>query len=735
MLLAILYFTISFLGAFLLFGVQPMIAKFLTPTLGGTPIVWNICMVFFQTLLLLGYLYAHFSVKALGTRRQAVVHVFVLALSLLAFPVGLVLDVTTIDPFLHPVLWQLHALTISVGAPFFLLSATSPLIQSWFAKTGHRLAKNPYILFASSNLGSLLGLLGYPFIIEPAYGLQVQATLLQYGIAAQAALMALAAATLWRYAPAVAAQSTIAERAPPLTRQQITSWVIMAAIPSSILYGVTSYIISDIAAVSLMWVIPLALYLVTFIILFLIPRDISRYLTIPHGIAAVAVMAMMEDRTFDETTRLICSLVGGFVIMMSCHSRLVRLKPGDHRQLTAYYCWMAAGGILGGAFNSLLAPVLFKSIVEYPLAVILSLAVIVPWKRINDIAWKDIATRKAVFGALFIVLLLLAVFYELYIIELNIHAFTIYQIVLVLLILNALFCAALITQYLRHSAILAFVLACLFHCYNVGYAIKRGGFILFKDRNYYSMHIVYQFNDTIMYTHGTTIHGLQSSDEAKKLQVTAYYSPSLKEIKAAIRPDAVSAPIGLIGLGIGSSLCVASPGQDIDVYEIDETVVYIARDTGIFSYYSDCPGRHNLIMGDARLKFANAADQRYGMMIMDAFTSDAIPVHLITREAVTLYKQKMRTNGVIVFNISNRNMDIAPILAAVANANGLLAYVKNFEKPPHDDLLFPSRWVIMTEDPTMGSRLKDWQPLPAPDRRYLWTDDYSNIANVLYIFQ
>lgn len=724
----ILYFLISLLGASLLFFVQPMAAKAALPILGGAPFVWNGCMVFFQTLLLGGYLYAHLLNKALPVHRQPLVHVPLLAMALLAFPITFA-GSGAIDAATEPMLWLLSMLALSVGLPFFVLSATSPLSQRWFAAAMP--GREPYVLYAASNVGSFAGLLAYPLVIEPLLPIARQATLLYVGFGLLLALFVATGLPHLLRAPKTANSATRTPQKAPAPHARILSWIALAFVPSSLLYGITSYITTDIASVPLFWVVPLALYLLTFIVAFgARAPNLHRWQTLHRmGAPAMAFLALLPLSYPAEF--LLVHLVIFFATALVCHGRLSALKPAPEH-LTGFFLWVSFGGVLGGAFNSFLAPAVFATVIEYPLMLVASLAVVnvaLPWTllKVRD-ALKILAVWIS-FGGLFWVFGT-----QMPSIDTLMDGKSSARPLFLALFTASSLVLLMVIHYrtkLRPMVHMAWMVPMLVFTIPIFNALMNNHETLVARNVFGVSRIVYQpAKHAWFFRHGTTYHGVQSSVEAERLKPTSYYAP-LIDVFQSLPSALAKTPVAVMGMGVGTIACYGKANQEYDLLEIDPLVEKIAYDTRYFTYLRDCPPKKNIILGDGRISLSRTADGRYGLIILDAFTSDAIPMHLMTREAMAMYAQKLAKGGMIAVNISNRHVDLIPVLAAIAQEVGMVGVHKLSIAPADKPLQLSSRWVVLARDAAALKSLKktstDWETLPEADATFLWRDDYSNL--------
>jgi hypothetical protein len=727
-----------FVSATLLFLVQPMIAKMLLPLLGGTPAVWNTCMVFFQAELLLGYLYAHATTRWLGVRRQARLHLALLLVPLLALPIG-VASGWAPPADANPIPWLLAMLLTSVGVPFFVVSTSAPLLQKWFAGTGHPAAKDPYFLYAASNLGSMLALLGYPLLMEPSLRLADQGWLWGVGYGLLVLLMAGCAFRVWRVpdpAPQPGPAGKGSESADPgdrLTPGRRLRWVVLAFVPSSLMLGVTTYLTTDIAAIPLLWVIPLALYLLTFILCF------ARKPPLPHAGMVRALPALMLPLTVFILAQALqpwwlllpLHLVTFFVASMVCHGELARNRPST-RYLTEFYLWMSLGGVLGGLFNALLAPLVFPTVVEYPVAMALACLLLPAAAPLASSARSrrlDLALPLALGGATALVLWGL---------ESMAPAASLFVKVLVFSVLAGC-CYTFTGRPLRYGLGVAGLLLM---------SLLSGvlsGRLEHIERSFFSVHrvMVDAGGKFRMLYHGTTNHGFQSLDPARRREPLAYFyrTGPIGRVFAELRRRGARPDIAIVGLGTGAMACYAEPGQRLTFYEIDPAVVRIARDARYFTYLADCRGNYDVVLGDGRLTLARAPAKQYGLIVLDAFSSDSIPMHLVTREALALYVSKLADDGILAFNVSNRYFDIEPLLGDLAEDAGLVCRARleldeDISTEERSLGKLPSHFVIMARRPAdLGKLANDpgWRMVAGRPGERVCSDDFP--PNIFKLFR
>lgn len=714
-----------FVSAGLLFWIQPLFAKMALPLLGGAPAVWNTVMMFFQATLLLGYAYVHFVNLKLPPRWQVFLHLFVVAIALFSLPVAVQGGYNPDDT---PLTGLILLFAFSIGLPFFAVSATAPLLQRWFALSGHRQAKDPYFLYAASNLGSILALLAFPLILEPGLTLGEQGTAWSAGVTVLLVLIGLCALV-----PAGNAKShcrpqptvTMAPTEGRLRWHQRLLWTVLAFAPSSLLLGVTQHISTDVAAVPLIWVIPLALYLLSYVVVFarrpILPH--SRVIRLqPYLLALVFIAILFQESSI--WLAVTSHLTVLFLLALSCHGELVARRPEVNR-LTEFYLCMSIGGLLGGAFNVLAAPILFNGVYEYGLAVVAA-ALLRPgyWKGPLQNYLSDIGLPLAI----------LVVAITLYGVELP-SDMKPYKDPIHL----ALFCAISILVFGFKERPLRYGLGIGVALVVYGSSLHTGD-ILSQSRSFFGVYRVKVSDDGLareLY-HGTTIHGSQLLAKSQALEPVSYYSRQgpLGQIFEEFRKRRPDLSVALVGLGVGSALCYSNPADRWIVFELDPLVARIARDDKYFTFVRDCDRGQatKFLIGDGRLKLNGLPNASFDLMILDAYSSDAIPLHLLTKEALTLYRSKLSPGGILMFHVSNRYLELDRVLSALVHDAGMeariLRHKPNKRAPKHAK---SSHWVAVAEQGTDLSSLTKtgkWRKLPTPDLRP-WTDGYSNIIEVL----
>ncbi|MBM3832062.1 MAG: spermidine synthase [Verrucomicrobia bacterium] len=758
----LLFATTLLLGAALLFWVQPMIAKALLPLMGGAPAVWNVCLVFFQAMLLAGYAYAHFVATKLKLGQQAVLHLVLLLLPILFLPITIAEQGAQADSAQSsPAFWLLGVLFMTVGLPFFVVATTSPLLQRWFSMTGHAAAADPYFLYSASNIGSLAALLGYPALVEPNLRLSRQSSVWAAGYAILALLIALCAVSTWRRSRRIVAknQDSAGDAKGTVTVKQRLRWLVFAFVPSSLMLGVTTYLTTDIASIPLLWVIPLGLYLLSFILVFARKPPLPRsWMIRALPIAAVALLFVILSNAVDPAWLLLCMhLVFFFIACMVSHGRLAADRP-QLSGLTEFYFWMGLGGVLGGAFNALLAPILFNGVVEYPLAIVLACLARplppdkrqsrrhtetqvpgpnrpsskVPAKGRQDVAvslpvpqrfrWVDLGLALA-----------LGVF--------TVAAAAVVTIVGMepgLLSNTLIFALPVFVCYTFINRPVRFGLAVAALLLSGNLYLEMHGRTIYADRNFFGISRV-TLDETGAFhrlVHGNTTHGRQFIDPARQCEPLAYYHPNgpLGKIMSGFKATNGTPRIGVIGLGAGAMICYAATNQAWTFYEIDPLVIRVAQDNRLFTYLDRCAKvKPRIILGDARLRLREAPGQHYSLLVLDAFSSDSIPVHLLTEQAFNLYLAKLADGGMLAMHISNRYLDLAPVIGNLAKNAGLIALVWDDLTEDKPNGKEPSQWVVLARQAKdLGPLAHDprWQHNVSPAKAAVWTDDFSNILSV-----
>jgi spermidine synthase len=717
---AVLFASVLFLNAFLLFWVQPLFARMVLPVLGGSPSVWTACMLFFQAALLAGYAYSHAGLRWLGIRRHATIHVLIIWLPLLVLPIE-VTQVGAGSAAGQPVIWLLTIVATSVGWPFVVLSATAPLLQRWFpaARAG---VSDPYWLYAASNAGSMVALLAFPTLLEPSFPAREQAVVWKYGYGIVAALLTTCALVVIRartsgVPSSLEALETSAPEPAPSGRTRL-GWLARSFAPSSLMLGVTTYISTDVAAVPLLWVLPLACYLLTFIVAFGGYSDavsaLSRRLLPRVLLPLVFVLLIALPLPLWITIPL--HITGFSVLSLLCHAELARSRPGV-QHLTEFYLWLAAGGVVGGVFNTLVAPQIFTSVAEYPIAIAVACLLCVSRAQFQE-AWNNPRQlARPAFAAGIAAALLIG------------GRLAIVPMIPMMALLGApvLMCLTVAKDTARFALAIAGLFTALF----VGNAVSpaEGGQQLDADRTFFGIYRVRTDSARHLVTlaHGTTTHGAQVMGDSTPEPLTYYHRESpIGQVFVTFGSTARS--VGVVGLGAGTLAAYVQPGDSWSFYEIDEAVERIARDTRFFHYLDRCGAQCSVILGDARLSLAQNTVM-HDILVLDAFSSDAIPMHLLTAEALRTYQSRLAGDGVLALHVSNRHIRLRPVIARLAQDGDLTALARFDASAETAKGYQASDWVVMARNAATLDRLSQdsrWKPLQA-DARTPWSDDFSNI--------
>ncbi|HET6757042.1 MAG TPA: fused MFS/spermidine synthase [Burkholderiales bacterium] len=727
--IVLIFSAAMFASALLLFVVQPIVGKLLLPKLGGTPQVWTTCMVFFQAMLFAGYLHAHYTSKLLGVRMQAALHLSLVIAAMIALPIG-ISAVPGVPDADRPVFWLITTLAISIGAPMFVISATAPLLQKWIAHTSHPAAKDPYFMYAASNGGSLLALLIYPTLVEPALNLTSQTWWWSAGYLGLAAMLGTCFWLFYRDYQHLPTQENVIGVPVALSNATRLRWLLLSFVPSSLLLGVTNYISTDVAAVPLFWIVPLALYLLTFILAF------SSWQVIPHP-TALRVQAMLLVML---TVTLLSPVLRGpaiafpmhmaafFFTALVCHRELALSRP-QSRNLTEFYLWISFGGMLGGIFNALLAPAIFDRLYEYPLALMAAcmlrpqLASSARHQRILDVLLPVSVIAAVVASDR----------------ALSTHATPTIHFIVSAAMLIALGCVLL--NFTTRNLRLAISIGAAYFWLLWGYASGNVGDLIETDRSFFGVHKVFHQKDSGLNVlmHGTTIHGVQHRDPSQARTPISYYHAAgpFADVFRSLGLRLGERPVAVVGLGTGGLSCYGNAGSEWTYYEIDPLVEKIARNPDYFSFLRDCPPKVNVVLGDARISMRNAQDRKYGLIIVDAFSSDAIPTHLLTRDAIRDYLAKLSPDGVLALHISNRYLRLAPVVGNLAADAGLKGRIKRTEV---SEILLASSAelaVLAREEAQLGELANDssWAPLEPDASQRVWSDDYINILGAMKVFK
>lgn len=747
-----------FVAAFLLFLVQPMVGKSLLPHVGGAPAVWNTCMMFFQVVLLAGYAYAHFTARTLGLWKQIALHAVLVVLPAAVLPISIpASDLRASTGSEFPVLELLQTLTLRVGLPFFVVAATAPLLQQWFAQTRHESARDPYFLYAASNLGSLLALAAYPAIVEPWLGLSHQGWLWTCAYVLFGLLIASSMWALTKARPLAASRSlepiekNASQSIARVSNARRARWGLLAFVPSSLLLGVTVHISTDIAPIPLLWIVPLALYLLTFIFAFArrqwIPlRLVKRILPIFVLILALVFLSGATAlRGLPVGVLLSLHLITFFLAALMAHGELARDRPGTEH-LTEFYLWLSLGGVLGGVFNAILAPLLFSrtGLTEYPLALVLACLL-----RSDPITRNEEAETKSTsssirpwdfllpvaLGALTLGLIFLS--RRLSIPEGPWRAAVMFGV-------PCIVAYTFVDRPWRFGLGIALLL--------IAGALAPQQELRRLERNFFGVLKVAETQTetgrTLVLYHGNTVHGEQSldrtDDEGRHEPRTYYHRKG--PIGAVCQRWLAGRPpgrrVGVVGLGTGSLAYYARPGDEWTFYEIDPAVDRVARND--FAFLNECRGTlHPTKLGDARIRLREEADHSFDLLVLDAFSSDAIPVHLLTREALSEYLRKLKPDGILAFHVSNRYLHLPPIVARLAEHQDPPLVVRGWDDVENRDIgKSASQWLVVAANddvlkPIMMQRFVPggddpfWRQVKPTPATPLWTDDFTNILRAI----
>lgn len=723
MIYALFVFTVA-LAAVLTFSIQPLMGKLFLPVMGGTPAVWNTAMVFFQTALLAGYLYVHWTVRWLGPSRQWLLHCLLLLLALWFQPVSVETpDASVLDE--RPALWVLATLVTTVGLPFVLVTATTPLVQRWLAATAHPRAGDPYHLYASSNCGSVGALLAYPLLLEPRLGLSGQSD-------AWSLLYLVLCLCLWAGGLLMVRSSTgavidrgaCADQPGPGWRERV-QWMVYAFIPSSLMLAVTSVITTDLAPMPLLWVLPLALYLVSHIHAFSRHRPVATavWFRLVPILLIPSAFSLAIDLHEPMLVLIALHLAVLAVIALAFHGRLADRRPAP-AFLTEYYVWLALGGAAGGVFNALLAPMAFDRLLEYPL--VLLLAVIMTGRAVWCNPWARAALGLGLALCLGFGLSAMAA-----LLEPESRA-------LVGWLIGTIAACALIGLLLRR-ALPSWGLAQVVCGVALVSIVAGDTDEIDARRSFYGTHRVLSAEDGRyrVLVHGNTAHGIQERDRGGPPRALGYYHADgpVGDIFDVVRDRAPHGDVAVIGLGSGAMAAHRGPYQRMVFFEIDSTVERIASDPEYFTFLERCTTGCAIRRGDGRLRMADEPDRRFDLIVLDAYSSAAIPVHLLTREALRIFADKLAADGILAFHVSNPWVDLAPVVARLAREHDLVLRQRaHYVDPGMEDVtrIHDSEWIVLARRPNaLGpiARKPEWRSV-APYTGRVWTDDFTPVWQV-----
>jgi hypothetical protein len=760
---SILFSLTLLLSSFLLFLVQPMIGRMLLPSLGGTPAVWNGCVLFFQAVLLAGYAWAHYGPPKLGMRNHLIAHLTLLAIVCFLLPMRLV-ENWAVPTDSNPIGWLIGQLVVCVGLPFFVISSSAPLLQRWFGKSSKEGESEPWFLYAISNVGSLAALLSYPFLVERYLGLTDQGWFWTGGFMLLALMFIICGWVTIKNTPDVElGKAATRTRAVPLPWKQRLHFIVLAAIPSSLMLGVTTIVSTEVGSFPLMWSIPLALYLLTFVFVFAQRQLISHRLMIfllPGMLLLMPLISLIDP---GENPRLMIGIHFSifFAVAMVCHGELSRLKPSVE-QLTEFFLMMSIGGVIGGAINSLVAPNVFSSILEYPLMLIAACLVLPARKMLSEEIANSPSSpaardwfRKHVGFAPLLVGVSLAFSWGLFeYVKVPSMVRTIVGFGI-----PAVICMTLVESPKKFAIGYAILALCCPSIMNVRDVVTR-------ERGFFGVNEIAldDKGENIMLVNGRTLHGMQRLNQGDNPEPMTYFHKDgpMGDV-FRLYGDGCSR-VAVVGLGVGSLAAYATGNQDFDFFEIDPVVGRIASDERYFSFLSsakNCGANVNIVLGDARIQlgllrkriagekppvvgsvfqaasYPRTKSKKYDLIVMDAFGSDAVPLHLLTEEAIQLYLDLLADDGVIVFHVSSKFIDFSPIGAGIAERFELAALARK-DKPDQETIAktgrMPSHYMVMSRHAEVIRTFEEsgtqWLPIVS-DRKLHWTDEHTNVLDVI----
>jgi SAM-dependent methyltransferase len=729
-----------FTGSFLLFLVQPMVARMALPKLGGAPAVWNSAMLVYQALLLAGYAYAH-RLTRVTARRQSLIHLAVLLLAAIWLPISLATLQIPADG--SPIFWVPWLLIASIGPLFFAVAAQAPLMQRWFSLAGN--TGEPYALYAASNIGSFAGLIAYPLLVEPFMPIQEQSWLWS-GLYALLVMLVLTCALgiYGSHQRVTVAAAQVTAALPPIGWRKRLYWITLSAVPSGLMLSTTSHLTTDLMAMPLLWVFPLGLYLLSFSVAFADNRLLARVVT--QVAPSILLLSAATAFAFFGNA-LIFSLMSTvlllFSVAVSLHAEMYRTRP-DAAQLTEFYLMMSIGGVVGGLFCAIAAPLLFDWTWEHPL-LIFAAALLIPQIRLFNLSGDDDSDdngRDIATIVLGVIALGIGVAGGL--MDPTGNGWAKMTITAVMLGVGVF----TLGNRIAYAVVVVGVMAA-----NGGVMNVKQSFDDVRWRSYFGIYTVKSdpTGEFRWLTHGTTLHGMQSLTEPT-LPISYYSAGSGVGLAFAKAEEfyGPAAAVGVVGLGSGTLACYAKPGQDWHFFEIDPLMVEIARGKKIFSYVDRCAPDAKIHIGDARLTLAERPKANLDLLAIDAFSSDAIPLHLLTKEAFDVYRRILKPNGLLIVHISNRHIDLKPVLAAEAKSGGWSLALRA-DNPPKKDMdrgLRASSWVAMSMDEKMLKTLTGplkpykgeyydpalWMKIPPAGNTTRWSDDYASVLPHLSIW-
>ncbi len=729
-------------GSFLLFLVQPMVARMALPKLGGAPAVWNSAMLVYQALLLAGYAYAHW-LSGQKAKRQAFVHIPLFLIAAIWLPIGLANFDIPADG--SPIFWVPALLAASIGPLFFAVAAQAPLMQRWYSLAGNK--GEPYALYAASNIGSFAGLIAYPLLVEPMLPIAQQTGLWSALYVLLLLLICACAWKLWNAMPEAEAtiDTPITAASPPVSWRTRAYWIALAAVPSGLMLSTTSHLTTDLMAMPLIWVIPLGLYLLSFSVAFADNRILA------DGITKIAPVILLLTAAFALMVwgkavvyGLVASATMLFVVAVALHSEMYRTRPAPDK-LTEFYLIMSFGGMLGGLFCAIAAPLIFDWPWEHPV-LILAAALLLPQIRLIALRDDGLFKERAllVIASLLLALILFMGFRD------NIALDRELNTPKIILTISAF----IISPFLVGSRLPYAIVVLALITANGGWYHSLLTLSDTRWRSYFGTYTINSSSDGKIrwLSHGTTLHGIQMRDTPTT--PISYYGPNSGVGLAFARAEELygkGATMGVVGLGTGTLACYAKPAQPWHFYEIDPLIVTIARDKGLFTYLRDCTPSAKMHVGDARLTLAEQPKGTFNMLAIDAFSSDSVPMHLLTKEAFDVYRRVLKPDGLLLVHISNRHIDLNTVVAAEARG-GKWASALRHDNPPKRDQdrgIRGSYWVAFSADEGRLAQLtglvaaketkgvyrpQEWTRLSEPGKTTRWTDDYASVLPHLSIW-
>ncbi|GAB4267171.1 MAG: fused MFS/spermidine synthase [Candidatus Rifleibacteriota bacterium] len=750
-MITLAYSAAIFIGSFLLFLVQPMIGKMLLPSLGGAPAVWTTCMLFFQLTLLAGYFYAKKSIKHLGCEKQSVIHLLLMILGLVELPVHI--NFSGVEKaFYNPISWLILKLLASIGFVFFIIAANAPLLQRWYSQTGQEKSHDPYFLYSASNAGSLLGLISFPFFFEPQFKLSTLGNIWSVIYVIQVFLVFFCALSFWGEKQKAETGEEKLKRefyASSVSLKSAFKWAFWGFIPCSAMLAVTTHLATDIISGPLLWVFPLAIYLLSFILVFSVKDRYRRIDWDSYFFPMGTLIIIMYFFSFtDPAWYVVClQFTFLFLLCMSFHARLANDRPVVEH-LNEYYFWMSVGGVLGGIFNGIVAPAFFKAQLEYMITIIIAVLAVCFTPRNQNEKSVSILKEAAIIFAAFVILYGFAFLKELRTESyLNVFGFF------------GAFCLVWVIHFFfKHPKTAGLML--MVGCYSsISFLMTNQG-VLFRDRSFFGILKVERVqNDGDPYdpdlnlgsvqdifyclAHGNTLHGVERKVEVRPLFPLTYYSREgpVGDIFKLGNIKRWAKKVGIVGLGCGTIAYYGRPWQQFDFFEINPAVIKIATDKRLFTYLDRCAAKTKIIAGDARIMLERLPDSYYDLLIMDAYTSDSVPTHLLTMEAFRIYMKKLKPDGMLVLHLSNRYFKLDYVVARILQELKIPALIRrddprnySIKYDWYDEMLLSrSIWIAASNDKHRLEGLKsfgDWQKTQPSPAYSVWTDDYANILQI-----